>query len=119
MRLMLFAVLFLRAATADASAQVPVFAGAGMVSCAEFAEAYRQNPGPVETQFFSWAQGYMSANNEPKRLRNEPTRNLRGISNATQKQLLRAFCDQRPLSNFMQAVRGLYDSLPENPIHSN
>ena len=111
--------LFLAVSTVDAAAQVPVAAGPGMVSCAEFAEAYRRNPDSTETQFFAWAQGYMSATNEPMRARNEPTRNLMGIPTASQKQRLRAFCDQRPLSNFYEAVRSLYESLPENPLKSN
>ncbi|SEG29281.1 hypothetical protein SAMN04488115_104168 [Bosea lathyri] len=114
----LLSTLFLMVAT-GAVAQAPVIAGPGMVSCAEFAEAYRRNPGPTEIQFFAWAQGYMSATNEPMRVRNEPTRNLIGIPTASQKQRLRAFCDQRPLANFYQAVRNLYESLPENPPKSN
>lgn len=111
--------LFFTIAIGDAVAQTPVIAGPGVASCAEFAEGYRRTPGPTEIQFFAWAQGYMSAINLPMRLRNEPTRNLMGISTASQKQHLRTFCDQRPLSNFELAVRSLYESLPENPAKSN
>lgn len=118
MRRMLSA-LFLTLATVEAAAQARVIAGPGMVPCAELAEAYRRNPGPTETQFFAWAQGFMSAINEPRRLRNEPTRDLGGIPTASQKQLLRSFCDQRPLANFIEAARALYMSFPENPPRSN
>lgn len=110
--------LFFMVATADVVAQTPVIAGPGIISCAEFAEGYRRDPRPTEIQFFAWAQGFMSAINVPKRLRNEPTRNLMGIATASQKQRLRAFCDQRPLSEFGQAVMSLYESLPENPLKS-
>jgi hypothetical protein len=118
MRCALIAFLF-SAVAVDAVAQTPVIAGPGVVSCAEFAEGYRRNPRPIETQFFAWAQGYMSAINLPMRLRNEPTRNLMGMPTASQKQRLREFCDQRPLSNFELAVRSLYENLPENPPKSN
>lgn len=111
--------LFFMVTTIDAVAQTPVIAGPGVISCAQFAEGYRRNPRATEIQFFAWAQGYMSAINLPMRLRNQSTRNLMGIPTASQKQHLRAFCDQRPLSNFELAVRDLYENLPENPLKSN
>jgi hypothetical protein len=46
-----------------AAAEVPVVAGAGINSCAEFAEFYRRKPETAETAYFGWAQGYMSATN--------------------------------------------------------
>lgn len=118
MRRTLSAMLILGVTNVPAAAQVPVVAGPGITTCAEFAEYYRRNSVTAEIQYFAWAQGFMSAINVPKRLRNEPTRNLMGIPTATQKQRLRAFCDQRPLSEFGQAVMSLYDSFPENPLKS-
>lgn len=111
--------LFLTVATVDAVAQTPVIAGPGIITCAEFAESYRRNPGSTETQFFAWAQGFMSATNLPMHLRNQPTRNLMGMPTASQKQHLRAFCDQRPLLDFGQAVISLYERLPTNPPKAN
>ncbi len=118
MRRTLSAMLILFVANVPAAAQVPVVAGPGITTCAQFAEYYRRNSVNAEIAYFAWAQGFMSAVNLPKRIRNEPTRNLMGIPTASQKQHLRGFCDQRPLSEFVHAVMSLYESLPENPLKS-
>lgn len=101
--------------TGSAEAQMPVTAGPGIVPCAEFAEFYRRNPALAEVQYFAWAQGYWSAVNEAVRSRGEPTRDLRVVPNPTKKQLLRSFCDKRPLASYIDAVRELYLTFPENP----
>jgi hypothetical protein len=37
--------------------------GAGARSCADFAQAYKNNPGLTEEIFYSWAFGFMSGLN--------------------------------------------------------
>ena len=37
--------------------------GAGLASCAEFADLYRTDPAAAETFYYSWAQGLMSGMN--------------------------------------------------------
>lgn len=101
--------------TIPAQAQLPMTAGPGVIPCAEFAEFYRRNPAVAEVQSFAWAQGYWSAVNEAVRARGEPSRDLRVVPNPTKKQLLRSFCDKRPLANYIDAVRELYLTFPENP----
>lgn len=112
MRRVMIALIFL---TGSANAQLPVTAGLGIVPCAEFAEFYRRNPAVAEVQSFAWAQGYWSAINEAFRSRGEPTRDLRVVPNPTKKQFLRSFCDKRPLASYIEAVRELYLTFPENP----
>ncbi len=99
----------------SAQAQVPMTAGPGVIPCAEFAEYYRKNPSLAEVQSFAWAQGYWSAVNEAVRARGEATRDLRSVPNPTKKQLLRSFCDKRPLASYIDAVRELYLTFPESP----
>ena len=83
-------------------------AGAGMVPCAEFAQAYQQKPQSTEDYFFAWAQGYMTGLNGSAFTR----KNLRAWRLEQQKQHIRAFCDKRPLAPFRDAVSDLYANLP-------
>jgi HdeA/HdeB family len=83
--------------------------GAGMVTCAEFAQAYQQNPQSTEGYFFAWAQGYMTGLNGSMFAR----KNLRAWPLEQQKQHIRAFCDKRPLANVRDAARDLFTNLPE------
>ena len=51
--------------------------GAGITSCAMFAQEYGKDPDLVERLYFSWAQGYMSQRNVAQRALDGPQRNLR------------------------------------------
>lgn len=44
----------------SARADTLLFAGAGIASCATFAEQYRSSPQVVELVYFAWAQGFMA-----------------------------------------------------------
>lgn len=83
-------------------------AGAGWVSCAEFAQSYQRAPETTEDYFYAWAQGYMSGLNRASGER----KNLRGWTIARQKQHIRTYCDQRPLANVVAAVQNVFDNLP-------
>lgn len=112
MRRALYALILM---TGSVQAQMPVIAGPGIVSCAEYAEFFRRNPAVAEVQYFAWAQGYWSAINEGMRERGHKSRDLRVVPNPTKKQFLRTFCDKRPLVNYIEGVRALYLTFPENP----
>ena len=83
-------------------------AGAGWVSCAEFAQKYQIDPGYTEEYFYAWAQGYMSGLNQAVLQR----KNLRGWQIAQQKQHIRAYCNEHPLANVVAAVQDVFNNLP-------
>lgn len=83
-------------------------AGAGWVSCAEFGHRYQQSPKSTEDYFFAWAQGYMSGRNHSSFFRKD----VNGMSRSQQKQHIRGFCADNPLSNYINAVDSLFDALP-------
>ena len=94
--------------TSIAEEEFGTIAGAGWVSCAEYAEKYQRDPKGTEEYFYAWAQGYMSGVNQVSLIR----KNLRGWSITKQKDHIRAFCDQRPLANVVIAIQDLFDQLP-------
>lgn len=83
-------------------------AGAGWVSCAEFAQHYQADPKGTEEYFYAWAQGYMSGLNQASWVR----KNLRGWQIERQKQHIRAYCDKHPLANVVAAVQDVFNNLP-------
>ena len=86
--------------------------GWGTVTCGAFAQMYKDNPQFVEDHLFDWAQGMMSGMNARSLTVGEGSRNLDSLSLDRQRRALRAFCDQRPLANYYEAVIDLYTSLP-------
>ena len=82
--------------------------GWGTVTCAAFANMYRDNPKFVEDHLFDWAQGMMSGLNFASA---SVMRDLGSKSSETQQSALRAFCDQHPLANYFEAVTNLYLSM--------
>lgn len=86
--------------------------GAGISTCAEFAEHYRRDPTNVMGSYFSWAQGFMSASNLLKHALNQPQRALNGLPISEQLDRLRTFCDRRPLAHFGDGVVELFNQLP-------
>lgn len=99
---------------ASPTAHAEFLQGAGVQSCATFAQKYRSEPLVYETTFFSWAQGFMSALNfmsEVNRKLGSPSRPLRDLGHNVDQQLrsIRHFCDRYPLRNYMDAVLDLYE----------
>jgi hypothetical protein len=109
MRLLLAATLALWGTVCFAQEEVGTIAGAGWVSCGEYAQSFQENPEGAERYFFAWAQGYMSGVNQASTVR----KNLRGWSLAKQKDHIRAFCDKRPLAHYGEAVQSVFGSLPD------
>ena len=100
-------VVALVAATAPATAAEKIIAmGAGLQSCAEFAKAYREDASS-EIVYFSWAQGYITASNLCPGFLTD----LSAMSVDAQKRRIRAFCDQRPLKNYLDAAEAVFREL--------
>jgi|SRR5580692_1442945 hypothetical protein len=86
--------------------------GAGTFSCAEFAKQYQKSPEHIDTTFFYWAQGYMSGMNVILVALKKPIHDLNAEPINAQQQTIRAFCNERPLATFLEAVQNLYEKLP-------
>ena len=94
--------------------------GAGIGTCAEFAQSYSRDPEGTMAVYFSWAQGFMSAMNIARRAGNKSTRDLNGMPLSSQHERLRYFCSQKPPDEpFYSALKDLLDLLPEIPPQSN
>ena len=117
MRLIIIALIYFSTAT-DVFSQghkEAWSAGAGATTCGEFAGYYRSNPTNTMTGYISWAQGFMTAQNLTRSILKRQTHNLGGLSSSDQAARLRAFCNQKPLADFMDAVEALYEELPLLP----
>jgi hypothetical protein len=91
-----------------------MFAGAGITSCATFAEqyrSYRSSPEVVELVYFAWAQGFMAGLNATDIKATGRARDISSITSDEQKGYLRSYCDAHPLSEYMYAVWDLYMKL--------
>jgi hypothetical protein len=111
-RLCLILLFCLITTNADAGAGIGAVMGGGNFSCSEFAEKYRHDPLYTDTLFFYWAQGYMSGLNMFLVATKNPIHDLNAWPINTQLQIIRTFCNERPLAMFMESVQNLYDKLP-------
>ena len=109
MRLLL-AVCFAIAMNAVACAQEQTAAGrgAGVASCAQYAEAYRSAPDETDNFFLSWALGYMSGINFSKK---EVFVDLNAKTLDEMKSYLRQYCEAHPLADYGDGVRDLLNTL--------
>jgi len=114
MRSLLSAVfLVLAVGAANPQQEQGAMTGVGMTSCAEFAQKYRDDPNFAHTLYFVWAQGFMSGLNLMQLALKGPMHDLNGWPFSQQQLHIRTFCDQRPLSTVAQAVRSVFNALPE------
>jgi len=116
------AIVFLAITTLPANAQErekAVGKGAGLQSCAEFAETYRRSPAQSELLSYSWAQGFMSGLNLMQMLLKRPTHDLNAWSTSDQESHIRGYCNDNPLAYYSDAVQALFEKLPEIPPQSN
>lgn len=92
-------------------AQEPTFGGgAGLKTCAEFANAYQTQPKLMENIFFTWAQGYMTGRNiwsDDRMFQID----LSVWAPDTQKSHIRDYCDEHPLKLYIEAVDDLSGSM--------
>lgn len=91
-----------------------VVRGIGADACADFARDYAQRSNLAETQYYTWAQGFMSGANIITGVADDGYRDLDGDINA-QQLYLRQYCDAHPHDQYTRAVFALYRSLPHRP----
>jgi len=96
-----------------------VVMGLGASSCAEFSQAYRDDPTTAMRLYFDWAQGFMSGVNVLHAANRRPTHNLNGRPVSEQQDILRGLCDQKPQALFVDAVQELYFRLSPPAPQSN
>lgn len=80
-------------------------------TCAEFANMYRGNP---QEHFFNWAQGFMSGLNFAAIGRTGMSMNMGSMSTDQQERAIRAYCNEHPLANYIDAVLDLYSRFSLN-----
>jgi hypothetical protein len=86
-------------------------AGAGMMTCSNFAEAYRQSPDVAEMFYFSWAQGFMSGMNSVYLSRLGAGYDLSTHTATDQQAYIRDYCNQHPLATYGEAATALFGTM--------
>ena len=91
--------------------QLVGWAGAGMASCAKFANLSQQDPTMNELIFTAWAQGFMSGLNVA--VMNDPRKetNLMGRDIEGQERFLRQFCATHPKKRYVEGVLRLWNDM--------
>jgi hypothetical protein len=89
--------------------------GIGVGTCADFDSLYKLDPARAETMYFGWAQEFLSGWNIGRLADDQPFYNLKSIDADHQQWLIRKYCDQHPLSKYLDAVRSLTDELERTP----
>jgi hypothetical protein len=111
--ILLLASLFLILVVPAESAEF-VLMGRGAQTCGDFGSEYRIPPADTETDFFAWAQGYMSGMNIGHSVHGGITKNL-SMPLEQEKSFLRTYCNEHPLADYENAVSTLYFRLPDLP----
>lgn len=105
--------------TAPQNKDSAIVMGLGASSCADFAQAYRNDATTTMRLYLDWAQGFMSGVNVLHAANRRPTHNLNLRPISEQQDILRALCDQKPQALFVDAVQELYFRLSPPPSQSN
>jgi hypothetical protein len=107
----LFAVLaFIALSATSIRAQQTAMRGAGAATCAQFAQNYHADPS-IESVFFQWALGYMSAINDRTQDQDGSYVDLDALSNEQQLAQIRQFCNDNPLDYYRNAVLYVFVNL--------
>lgn len=94
--------------------------GWGTSTCAQFANIYRLDSKFAEENSFNWAQGFMSGLNYSEIARNGNSKNLGSMSTDQQQRAIRAYCNDHPLADYIDAVMDVYLRLPlNNPVQKS
>ncbi len=102
--------LFLICLPQSAGSQ-PIMRGAGLASCAEFADLYGTDPAS-ETFYYSWAQGLMSGMNVALNVDGTTTDLTDGrYDTDAQLSYLRRYCNEHPSNSYFGAVVTLWDTM--------
>jgi hypothetical protein len=93
----------------QANAKDMALQGAGATTCAVFANLYKLDSERTENLYFTWTQGYLSGWSAAQMDAKKPYVNLAKLDVKAQEALLRRYCDQHPLGNYLDAVFNLID----------
>jgi hypothetical protein len=83
--------------------------GAGVYTCATYAEMLRIGPDEADATYFPWAMAYISAVNSKSA---GAFFDLTGMSTAEMQRYLRVYCGAYPSADYSDAVEALMNSLP-------
>jgi hypothetical protein len=86
--------------------------GLGTLTCAKFAQVYRDDPDRADLLFGSWAQGFMSGRNVTLMRDKNVYRDLASETADEENLGIRQYCDAHPLVTFLQAVEIHFLTLP-------
>ena len=101
---------------ADA-AEIGQSIGVGANLCAQFSEAYADNPTGTEDIYWHWATGMMSGLNFASVANSNVFRDLTGDQDIFRR-AIRSYCKSHPLTTYAGAILDLYVSLPLKKITS-
>ncbi|HLW89913.1 MAG TPA: hypothetical protein VKS78_01255 [Roseiarcus sp.] len=85
--------------------------GAGLKLCAEFSQAYAENPAATEAIYWPWAMGMMSGLNFASVANSTVFRDLTGDQDIYRRAIV-SYCKAHPLTTYTGAVLDLYISFP-------
>jgi hypothetical protein len=89
--------------------------GIGGMTCAEYAQAFRANPGGITDIMFAWAGGWISGVNAWSVISGAGYRDVTPLVENNFMTELNYYCDQNPLRQVWQAVGESYGKLPLIP----
>lgn len=92
------------------------YMGPGTMTCQQF-EAVNSlgvQGKVLAGNFFSWAQGFMSAANGARQLDGNSTKNLNSMPIAQQQQILNRFCIGNPTKPYVAGVVALFSQLDDS-----
>jgi hypothetical protein len=85
--------------------------GPGSQTCAQFSQQYALQSEVIETNYFTWAEGFMTALNLT--LTESDRKDFAAQDLASQKTYLRNYCSDHPQAFYADAVGYLWVSLPK------
>jgi hypothetical protein len=88
------------------------FPGMGATSCGKVAQDYQRDPNEIEKVMMTWAQGFMSGANLSEMQHGGQYRDLQAMTLEAQESLLRNYCDEHPMAEFIKAAIELYLKQP-------
>ena len=106
------AVVLVCLASAAQAEEAFIITGPGVATCGRFGEEFAKDR-EIESFFFSWGQGWMSAANLALSVTagKPSTTDLRETSMTEQMRYVRAYCEENPLKYYQAAIIDLYDSM--------
>jgi hypothetical protein len=107
-RLAIVALLMIASSAAEADPHM----GIGGNTCAVFAKEYQSNP-QIENFYTTWAAGFMSGVNVMLDASGRNSTDITAMSLSDKQQFLRSFCQENPLSQYLEGVFALMKTMPK------